>query len=382
MRNLGRYLTTFWCASALAGGAFAADETEPPSDDGAAAAADVAGAQADTVAAEAEADTATEAPSGDATGTPSADVAETETTGTPSADVAETETTDDYEGRAFPDSPEDDGAVLPDLLINAESGVIQDVLRSVPTKKLTAADVDSIVTPMDDEVLQVSPVSGILPHLNNLVDLESEQIPHYWLPDMSTEPVVTFYADKKPGKVVTSWELKLVNFRGLPVKHFKGSGPPPQQIEWDGRNEQGRMLSVGFPYSYVITVKDKGTNTYNYGGASFRITSLDYAEDGSRYVEISGNRLFVRGEPSFGEDGEDLIDKATDAFREHPLSAVTLTVVAPKKKLGDARAKAVVARVAEALIIPEEEIKVRVEEHPESAVEQDGFVRFEIHSAG
>jgi hypothetical protein len=199
---------------------------------------------------------------------------------------------------------------------------------------------------------------------------------------MSTEPVVTFHADKPTSGVITGWELKIVNFRGLPVKRFGGSGPPPRKIQWDGRDERGDMISVGFPYSYVITVTDKGTNTYNYGGASFRISALDYRSEDSRFVEITGNRLFARDASVLEPRGEDLIDKATDAFREHPLSALTLTVVAPAERLGRARADAIVERVAEALIIPPQEIKVRIEVRPESAVEQDGFVRFEIPSAG
>lgn len=321
----------------------------------------------------------------DTTATGSAVVATAEATdgatGTPEGAAGAPEGSG-YEGRSFPDQPEDGGAVLPDLFINAESGVMQDVLRSSPIPHLTAADVDSVVSPMDEEVLTVSPVAGILPHLNNLVDLESHQVPHYWLPEMSTAPVVTFHADKPTSGTITSWELKIVNFRGLPVKGFKGSGPPPRKIEWDGRDERGDMIAVGFPYSYVITVTDKGTNTYNYGGASFRISALDYTSDDSRFVEITGNRLFPRKGSKLEPRGEQLIDKATDAFREHPLSAILLTVVAPAEKLGRARADAIVERVAEALIIPPQEIKVRVEVKPETAVEQDGFVRFEIPNAG
>ena len=224
-------------------------------------------------------------------------------------------------------------------------------------------------------------MSGLKPHLNNLVDLASDQMPHFWLPDMARDPVVTFHSDDWGTDDVTEWELTVVNFRGLPVRSFSGHDRPPRLLEWDGRDDSGRMLHVGFPYSYRLRVADRGSNTYHYNGASFRIHSLDFYDDGSRKVHLSGARLFEPERAALIDSGRDLLDKTTDVLRDHPLSAVTISVVASRKSLGDARAKLARAHLAAALMIPEEEIALTVDVRPEAAVELDGMMAFEIHNA-
>jgi hypothetical protein len=286
-----------------------------------------------------------------------------------------------HEGMEFPEKSDDGGSVLPEMVVEAENQVIQEALRSVPLREPTAAEIDSVYSPMDTSVLSVSPVSGIRPHLNNLVDLASSLTPHYWRPEMSRNPVVTFYADQFPGNDITDWELKLVNFRGAPVRTFAGTGKPPARLTWDGRDDHGRILEVGFPLSYVVTVTDRGSNAYSYNGSSFRITALDYVESDARIVAITGGRIFERGRAEITEGGRGVLDKASDAMAEHPLSAVTMTVTASTTALGEARAEVIAEHLAEQLIIPVKEIRRVVNEEPEAAVELDGKVTLTIHNA-
>lgn len=287
---------------------------------------------------------------------------------------------DAHEGQEFTEAGAS-GSVLPEMVVEAENQVIQEALRSVPLREPTAAEIDSVYSPMDESVLAVSPVAGIRPHLNNLVDLTSTLTPHYWLPEMSRNPVVTFFADQFPGEDITEWELKIVNFRGAPVRSFSGHGKPPRQLRWDGRDDHGRILEVGFPLSYVVTVSDRGSNSYSYNGSSFRITALDYADEDDRIVAITGGRIFERGRATITDAGRDVLDKASDAMAEHPLSAVTMTVTASSTALGEERAKVIAEHLAEQLIIPVEEIRRVVEEEPAAAVELDGEVTLTIHNA-
>jgi len=287
---------------------------------------------------------------------------------------------DAHEGQTFTEAG-DSGSVLPEMVVEAENQVIQEALRSVPLREPTAAEIDSVYSPMDESVLSVSPVAGIRPHLNNLVDLTSTLTPHYWLPEMSRDPVVTFYAEQFPGEDITEWELKIVNFRGAPVRTFAGNGKPPRRLTWNGRDDHGRILDVGFPLSYVVTVTDRGSNTYSYNGSSFRITALDYVDEDDRIVAITGGRIFERGRSELTDAGRDVLDKASDAMAEHPLSAVTMTVTASSTALGEERARVIAEHLAEQLIIPVEEIRRVVEEEPAAAVELDGEVRLTIHNA-
>ena len=105
--------------------------------------------------------------------------------------------------------------------------------------------------------------------------------------------MATFYPADPEGHKVKDWSLAVTDFRGSPFRTFDGGGEAPERLDWDGLGDNGEMLQVGYPYSYVFTVTDKGTNTYNHAGVSFRIPALDYRQDGDRVLEIAGGQLFV-----------------------------------------------------------------------------------------
>ncbi len=67
------------------------------------------------------------------------------------------------------------GAALPEMVVEAQNKVQQDIRKGESTFALDAAAVDSFFTSMDEEALGVSPVSGLQPHLNNLETLASDQ---------------------------------------------------------------------------------------------------------------------------------------------------------------------------------------------------------------
>ena len=201
----------------------------------------------------------------------------------------------DQSGDEFTSAGES-GAALPEMVVEAENEVRQEIEKGTFEFDLDAAAVDSFFTAMDEEVLGVSPVSGLQPHLNNLEKLTSDQPPHFWIPEMATTPVATFYPTDPEGHKVKEWSLSVTDFRGSPFRTFSGGGEAPERLDWDGLGDNSEMLQVGYPYSYVFTVTDKGTNTYNHAGVSFRIPALDYRQDGDRVLEIAGGQLFVRNE--------------------------------------------------------------------------------------
>lgn len=273
------------------------------------------------------------------------------------------------------------GAALPEMVVEAENRVRQTIEKSGFMFKLDAASVDSLHSAMDELVLAISPVSGLQPHLNNLEPLRSEQPPHFWLPEFPIQPVATFYPQEPEGHRVRDWHLTITDFRGSPARTFAGKGQPPSVLHWDGRSDHGEILQVGYPYSFVFSTTDRGTNTYNHAGESFRLPALDYRQDGDRVLAIAGGELFARRENSLTARGEDWLVRAADEIRCHPYSPVRVVVTAETMTLAEQRADKVATHLAESMILPREQIETRAQQRLDLRAELDGQVAVIIEHA-
>ncbi len=270
------------------------------------------------------------------------------------------------------------GAVLPEMVVEAENEVRQRIEKSTFEFELDAAQVDSFYTAMDEFALGVSPVSGLQPHLNNLETLASDQPPHFWIQEMARTPVASFFPEDPEGHKVKNWSLAVTDFRGSPYRTYSGKGKPPGHLSWDGRNDEGQMLDVGYPYSYVFSITDKGTNTYNYAGVSFRIPALDYRDNGDRVLELAGGELFPREEAQLLADGEDWLTRCADEIRRHPYSPVRVVVTAENKDLADRRSDVVASYLATSMILPREQVETEGIQRPDLRAEMDGSVVIRI----
>ncbi len=280
---------------------------------------------------------------------------------------------DEAAGEQWTDSGES-GAALPEMVVEATNEVRQVIEKGTFEFELDATAVDSFYSAMDQEVLGVSPVSGLQPHLNNLERLVSEQPPHLWLPDMASEPVATFYPAPPEGHRMKNWSLTVIDFRGSPFKTFTGGRKAPQELVWDGRGENGDMLRVGYPYSYVFSQTDKGTNTYNHAGVSFRIPALDYRSEGNRVLDMAGDELFVRDESELTVKGRKWLTRSTDEIRRHPYSPIRVVVTAETQALAEVRADVVASYLAESMILPREQVETEAVQKPDLRAEMDGSV--------
>jgi hypothetical protein len=266
------------------------------------------------------------------------------------------------------------GAALPEMVVEAENKVRQTIDKGSFEFALDAAMVDSFFAAMDEQALAVSPVSGLQPHLNNLEPLRSDQPPHCWLPRIPTTPVATFFTEEPEGHKTRRWQLTITDFRGSPCRTYEGSGKPPKTVAWDGKTDHGEMLRVGYPYAYVFTTTDKGTNTYNYAGESFRLPALDYRQDGDRVLELAGGELFRRQESELTPRGEDWLVRAADEIRRHPYSPVRVVVTAEALELAQERSRVVAHFLADSMILPREQVETDCVQKPDLRAEMDGTV--------
>ncbi len=285
-------------------------------------------------------------------------------------------------GRAAPAYTEQQDAVdagLPEMVVEAENQVLQDIHKSSFDFPLSAAVIDTFYVALDDRVLSVSPVQGLVPFQNNPVDLVSEQVPHYWYRDPATDPVVTFYPEDPEGHKARSWALTVTDYRGSTFRTFGKKGKPPRDVEWDGRGDQDDMMQAGYPYSYVFSVTDKGTNTYNYAGTSFRIPAVDYMEGTERRLDFSGDQVFKRDRPDVSDTGRGWLVRAADQVRkDHPYSPMRIVVHAETKTLAEKRAGVVADYLADHMVLARDWIETEAVARPDLRSEMDGTVSIRV----
>ena len=280
---------------------------------------------------------------------------------------------------------EEDGEVnadIPEMVVEAENQVRQDIQKSTYSLELGAAIIDTFFSREDEAVMAISPVGGLRSLVNNPGSLSSDQVPHCWAPDMSGSPVATFFPEDPEGHDAESWELTVTDFRGSPFREYRGQGRPPRTVDWDGRDDQASVLDVGYPYSYLYSVTDKGTNTYNYAGVSFRIPALDYRERGDRCLSFAGDRLFSKGKVDLDEEGLAWLTGALDIVRrDHPYSPLKVLVVAEEEVLALRRAEKVKDFVIEGMIITPDKVEIETQVRPNLRAELDGSVSILVEHA-
>lgn len=86
----------------------------------------------------------------------------------------------------------------------------------------------------------------------------------------SRDPVALFYPLSElksvvpaPGNQTTSlWRYEVADQAGQRFRSWTGTGRPPEEINFDGKSDAGRMLRPGLPYTPVLTyVNSRGTST-------------------------------------------------------------------------------------------------------------------------
>lgn len=266
-------------------------------------------------------------------------------------------------------------ADIPEMVVEAENQVRQDIQKSTFTLELGAAVIDTFFSREDEEVMAISPVGGLQSLVNNPGSLSTDQVPHCWAPEMAGSPVATFFPEDPEGHDAENWRLTVTDFRGSPFREYRGDGKPPRTVSWDGRDDQKKMLEVGYPYSYLYSVTDKGTNTYNYAGVSFRIPAVDYREDNDRRLDYAGDRMFEKRSGDLVEEGRAWLTGALDIIRrDHPYSPLKVLVVAEEERLAARRADTVKEFVTAGMIITPDKVEIETLVKPNLRAELDGSV--------
>jgi hypothetical protein len=109
-----------------------------------------------------------------------------------------------------------------------------------------------------------------------------------WLDQFATGAVARF--QPKMDKV-DRWKLVVADSKGQTVREFQGKGDPPKEIVWDGRTQDGSLVTPGLTYSYYLEAYDRAGNKRNFVGEGFRVSAYRVDTPLGPVLVFSGSNL-------------------------------------------------------------------------------------------
>lgn len=121
------------------------------------------------------------------------------------------------------------------------------------------------------------------------------------------------------------WEVVVADSQGKAFRKYSGEGVPPDQLEFDGRDDAGEWLAVGHAYTPVLTYRD-GVRARTAMGRPFALAGLSL--DTPRAIWLAPRALFSPGgSPELSPEGKIILREASQLVqRHHPGIDLELTV--------------------------------------------------------
>ncbi len=127
----------------------------------------------------------------------------------------------------------------------------------------------------------------VAPFLTASTYQRSPYTPRPWFDNFATGPVARF----RPSVTgVDRWQLLVVDSRGEVVAVFEGKKKPPEEIAWDGRQQDGTPVSPGLTYSYVFEAYDRAGNKRRFMGDGFQIPPYRHEGENGPIFLVSGEQ--------------------------------------------------------------------------------------------
>ena len=111
------------------------------------------------------------------------------------------------------------------------------------------------------------------------------------------------------------WEVVVADSQGKAFRQFSGEGLPPEQLEFDGRDDAGEWLAVGHAYTPVLTYRD-GVRVRTAMGRSFALAGLSL--ETPRAIWLAPRALFSPGaSPELSPEGKTILREASQLVQRH-----------------------------------------------------------------
>ncbi|MDD5656151.1 MAG: hypothetical protein PHF00_02725 [Elusimicrobia bacterium] len=142
-----------------------------------------------------------------------------------------------------------------------------------------------------------------------------------------------------------AWSLTIADEEGRVFHHYEGSSDPPEELLWNGQNDQGEWIKAGRSYSAVYTFTDPSGSPHTTVGKPLLFKGIVHQEDTGLHISLDSSVLFGRTKTESALDlavGYDLLRSASDLVkRRYSGMPVAVRVFASTKELADAQAAAI-----------------------------------------
>ena len=190
--------------------------------------------------------------------------------------------------------------------------------------------------------------------------LHSNQVIRPSLPSFPEPPLVTFHP--QPSKItIKKWKLTITDEKGNIIRTLQGKGKPQETIEWDGRDERGKIIKVGILYSYNFVATDQDGKPHTTTGKPFQLWALKYDEKDSVNIEVANRVLYTSERDEFSEDGKLIMEKALDFLRQYSRYPFRIEICTDEDPAVWEKAKALLSsHISGSLILLPEDLRINV----------------------
>ncbi len=217
-------------------------------------------------------------------------------------------------------------------------------------------EIDDGATEAEQQLFSYTPRASFNPYLFDTERVECPVIPDFGSRPVTRAPVTSFHTGFDGKADVKNWQLDITDYRGEIFRRLTGDGVPPATLSWDGRGEHDDLLKPGFPYSFVFTIEDSGTNRYQYAGSTFSLPFLAYREGKNQVLEASGHDLFEKRSRQPLAESDRRIDRLLRDILTAPDRAIQVEAWAEDLALAKARAGWLAQGLEERLLLAEGQV--------------------------
>lgn len=162
--------------------------------------------------------------------------------------------------------------------------------------------------------------------------------------------------DPKRAKELASWELIVADESGETFRKYSGQGLPPETILFDGRDKNGKVLKVGYPYSTILRYYDATGSLHTFVRNPFTISGFAHQEPEGFFISLDF-RMLYRSPPillekhEFSDFGGELLQEASDWIKKHFFTfPINVIVYCRNKTIAEITAKEISGELARMLV--------------------------------
>jgi len=156
--------------------------------------------------------------------------------------------------------------------------------------------------PTDESLLLTKPPALMVWKQTHPPVLDNPRIIQPWRTGMAMEPIVQFDVwDRiagltRPGIGSKTqpilWNLTIADEDGRVFQRFEGSGDPPKQLLWSGKNDRNEWIKAGQSYSTVLMFMDSTGSPYTGVGEPLEFSGVVHQEPDGLHISLDSRVLF------------------------------------------------------------------------------------------